>query len=138
MKQTDLFYTAPIATLFTEWGQKQALENIFALACKLSPEDEFPIRLGLAMTNHLLELQVDDACLAAAMLFPSLKNHPDFLQKLTDKLDSEIIKIINGAIHIEAIQQQRGEAAMHDQAFAEKFRKMLLTMINDTRVVLIK
>ncbi len=96
-----------------------------------------------AVADTLLELELDHEAVAAALILPVLRAHPDSVHELREKFGAVIAELAEGAVRmgelgalsagVESPQRPEAQAAQ-----LESLRKMLLAMVQDVRVVLIK
>ncbi len=87
----------------------------------------------LEVVSILADLRMDTVCLAAGMLHDVVEDTPTSIQGLKEQFGSEVAHIVEGVTKISRIHFLSRE----DQQ-AENFRKMLLAMVDDVRVVLVK
>ncbi len=95
---------------------------------------------GLLMAETLIALNCDTHAIAAALLYPTLFLNPNLTEQLEKEFDRSVLKLMLGALHMEAIHHVRNKkiklAAQQNQI--DNLRKMLLAMVDDIRTVLIK
>lgn len=87
----------------------------------------------LEVMNILAELRLDTVCLAAGMLHDVVEDTPTSVEGLEEQFGPEVAHIVEGVTKISRIHFLNPE-----QQQAENFRKMLLAMVDDVRVVLVK
>jgi guanosine-3',5'-bis(diphosphate) 3'-pyrophosphohydrolase len=87
----------------------------------------------LEVMNILAELHMDTVCLAAGMLHDVVEDTPTSVEGLEEQFGAEIAHIVEGVTKISRIHFMSPEEQQ-----AENFRKMLLAMVDDVRVVLVK
>ncbi len=95
---------------------------------------------GEAYINHplqvaliLAELHVDAKTLAAAVLHDVIEDTPVTRAELEVRFGSDVAHLVDGVSKLTQIS-----FPTHAEAQAENFRKMLLAMVDDIRVILIK
>ncbi|MDX2127420.1 MAG: bifunctional (p)ppGpp synthetase/guanosine-3',5'-bis(diphosphate) 3'-pyrophosphohydrolase [Chloroherpetonaceae bacterium] len=88
-----------------------------------------PVEVAKIMLN---ELPLDDVSVAAALLHDVIEDTDYSLDDLNEEFGEEVAAIVEGLTKI------AGFFANREIKEAESFRKMLLSMINDIRVILIK
>jgi guanosine-3',5'-bis(diphosphate) 3'-pyrophosphohydrolase len=87
----------------------------------------------VAVAGVLAEQKVDVETLIAAILHDTVEDTPLTLVALADEFGDTVAELVDGVTKLDKLQfQDRREAA------AESFRKMLLAMARDLRVILIK
>ncbi len=87
----------------------------------------------VAVAGVLAEQKVDVETLIAAILHDTVEDTPLTLADLADEFGDTVAELVDGVTKLDKLQfQDRREAA------AESFRKMLLAMARDLRVILIK
>jgi GTP diphosphokinase / guanosine-3',5'-bis(diphosphate) 3'-diphosphatase len=79
------------------------------------------------------EIGLDAASIAAALLHDVVEDTPYTLDDIERLFGTTIAKIVDGLTKISAIEQERDVSLQ-----AENFRKMLLTLNDDVRVIIIK
>jgi guanosine-3',5'-bis(diphosphate) 3'-pyrophosphohydrolase len=87
----------------------------------------------LNVSKMLADLGFDAKVISAALLHDTVEDTGITLEKLEKTFDAEIADLVDGVTKISRI---RSENIKHRQA--ENIRKMLLSMTNDIRVILIK
>ncbi len=87
----------------------------------------------VAVARILAELRMDYQCLMAAILHDVIEDTPTAKDQLAEEFTPEIAELVDGVSKLAKIgSQSRAEAQ------AENFRKMMLAMTRDIRVILIK
>ncbi|WP_323027582.1 RelA/SpoT family protein [Gelidibacter japonicus] len=80
------------------------------------------------------EIGLDATCIAAALLHDVVEDNPDYtLADIEEKFGRTVARIVDGLTKISSLSK---EADVSTQA--ENFRKMLLTLNDDVRVIIIK
>ncbi len=105
------------------------------------PFIEHPVQTAL----YLAELKLDSKALAAALLHDVMEDCNVEMAELVEKFGEEVAKLADGVTKLtktEAVAEERGlwfgSGSEDDVAQAATLRKMLMTMAEDIRVVLIK
>jgi GTP pyrophosphokinase len=94
---------------------------------------------GLEIAEIVLQLQLDQAAVAAAMLSTVMSYAHVTPEKITEHLNDEILQLLKGVQQMETLRQIQKEIVQrHDYTQIDRLRKMILAMINDVRVVLIE
>ena len=87
----------------------------------------------VAVALELAEMHLDAQAIAAALLHDVVEDTPATLDSIRDQFGEEIALLVDGVSKLDQIQfRSRAEAQ------AESFRKMMLAMIGDIRVILVK
>ncbi|MDP1698377.1 MAG: bifunctional (p)ppGpp synthetase/guanosine-3',5'-bis(diphosphate) 3'-pyrophosphohydrolase [Xanthomonadaceae bacterium] len=87
----------------------------------------------VAVASILAELRLDDETLCAAILHDALEDTPLSRVEIADAFGESVAELVDGVTKLDQLRfSSRQEAA------AESFRKMLLAMARDLRVILIK
>ena len=95
------------------------------------------LKEGLAMAGILLELELDNEALAAALLYPALHHGELAMDDIAEQLGESIAKLLRGVQQMNALDTLLAtQNKAHTQL--ENLRKMLLAMVDDVRAVLIK
>jgi guanosine-3',5'-bis(diphosphate) 3'-pyrophosphohydrolase len=97
-------------------------------------------RSGEEFINHpfgvakiLAELRLDEPTIAAALLHDVVEDTEQDLKAVKDEFGDEIAQLVDGVTKLTRIQFQSRE-----QAEAENYRKLIVAMAEDVRVILIK
>jgi GTP pyrophosphokinase len=87
----------------------------------------------VAVAQELGEMHLDSEAICAAILHDVVEDTPATLEEVENKFGEEVALIVDGVSKLDQIQfRSRAEAQ------AESFRKMMLAMIEDIRVILVK
>ncbi|RZV33270.1 MAG: HD domain-containing protein, partial [Chromatiales bacterium] len=87
----------------------------------------------VAVAHELAEMHLDSEAICAAILHDVVEDTPASLEEIQEKFGEEVALIVDGVSKLDQIQfRSRAEAQ------AESFRKMMLAMIEDIRVILVK
>ncbi len=95
------------------------------------------LQQGLGMAEILLELNLDKESIAAAALYNCVQDADLDLKQISEQLNPQVSKLIQGVLHMDAIHSL-ADHAKFDQPQLERIRKMTLAIAEDMRVVLIK
>lgn len=87
----------------------------------------------VAVAGILAELHLDTPTLIAAMLHDVVEDTPTTKQQIAEQFGKTVAELVDGVSKLDKIEFQ---TATHAQA--ENFRKMLLAMSQDVRVILVK
>src|SRR5713101_7732083 len=114
------------------------LERAFAFAARAHEgqqrrSGEPFIEHPFAVARILAELHLDEETLAAAMLHDVVEDTGVDAEQLKAEFGDEVAKLVDGVTKLTRIQFQSRE-----QAEAENYRKMIVAMAQDPRVILIK
>jgi GTP diphosphokinase / guanosine-3',5'-bis(diphosphate) 3'-diphosphatase len=96
-----------------------------------SGEDFVHHPYGVALV--LANLRLDEQTLAAALLHDVVEDTDTTLDEVRDEFGDEIAQLVDGVTKLTRVQFQSRE-----QAEAENYRKMVVAMAEDVRVILIK
>ncbi len=87
----------------------------------------------VAVAQDLADMHLDAQAIAAAILHDVVEDTEASLDDIEDKFGTEVAQLVDGVSKLDQIQfRSRAEAQ------AESFRKMMLAMIEDIRVILVK
>jgi GTP pyrophosphokinase len=87
----------------------------------------------VAVAQELAEMHLDSEAICAAILHDVVEDTPATLGEIQEKFGEDVALIVDGVSKLDQIQfRSRAEAQ------AESFRKMMLAMIEDIRVILVK
>ncbi|HVY53716.1 MAG TPA: bifunctional (p)ppGpp synthetase/guanosine-3',5'-bis(diphosphate) 3'-pyrophosphohydrolase [Gammaproteobacteria bacterium] len=94
---------------------------------------------GLEIAEVILQLKLDQAAVAAAMLTPVISYAHITPEKISEHLNNEVLLLLKGIEQMETLRSiQKGIVQRHDYTQIDRLRKMILAMVNDVRVVLIE
>ncbi|NVJ50031.1 MAG: GTP diphosphokinase [Gammaproteobacteria bacterium] len=125
-------------------AQQQAIiESSFSLAKALFSQNasaESYFSEGLEIADTLIHLHVDAVTLSAAIIYPMFQHGVITKEALAEKLNPEVAKLCDGVLAMDAISalQSKNLNRKSDQNQTDNFRKMLLAMVDDVRLVLVK
>ncbi len=132
------------ATLFKEWSGYLKPEDVTRLETaydfsKAAHSGQFRdsgdpyISHPLAVANILAQLHLDSQALTAALLHDVMEDTSVTKAEISRKFGKPVAELVDGVSKLDRI-----EFETHEEAQAENFRKMLLAMARDVRVILIK
>src|SRR6188508_1971347 len=87
----------------------------------------------IAVADILADLHLDGATIAAAILHDVVEDTPSSMAEVEQKFGKEVAEIVDGVTKLDQIQFKSRKEAQ-----AESFRKMLLAMVRDIRVIMVK
>ncbi len=87
----------------------------------------------IAVARILAEMRLDHQSISAAILHDVIEDTPTAREQLVEKFGEEIAHLVDGVSKLTNIQ-----SISKAEAQAESFRKMILAMVKDIRVILIK
>lgn len=87
----------------------------------------------IAVAQELAEMRLDAQAITAAILHDTVEDTTTSLDDISKKFGSEVALLVDGVSKLDQIQF-RSQA----EAQSESFRKMMLAMIEDIRVILVK
>jgi GTP pyrophosphokinase len=120
------------------------LENTCLLAKKTSKGlttfyGQSCIEQGLEMAEIILGLHLDQQAVAAALMMSTMQHTKMSTETVAQKLGDNVAKLIQGAQQMSAIHKLPINIdKVRDTIQIDRFRKLLLAMASDIRVVLIK
>ena len=105
-----------------------------------TPMGESVLTFGLEIAENLVSLNMDTETLCAAIVYPSVQYGDIKHSKISAKLGKVVAKLVKGVTGMDAIRslQSENSAKIISADDLERLRKMLLAMVDDTRVVVIK
>ena len=87
----------------------------------------------VAVATLLADLHLDQQTVMAALLHDVLEDTPNSKEELASRFGEEVAELVDGVSKLDQVKfRSRAEAQ------AESFRKMLLAMVGDIRVILVK
>jgi guanosine-3',5'-bis(diphosphate) 3'-pyrophosphohydrolase len=87
----------------------------------------------VATAAILADLRLDADTLIAAILHDVIEDTPTPKDQLAERFGADVAELVDGVTKLDAVQFKNREEAQ-----AESFRKMLLAMVRDLRVILVK
>lgn len=114
---------------------------------KLTAVSDIPERLlvGQEMVEILCQLNMEDATLQAALVFPYCEQHALSEDDIFEEFGAEIRDLVVGVRRMDAIKSLHarkvngsGFAEKSDEQHIDSIRRMLLAMVEDVRAVVIK
>ena len=87
----------------------------------------------IAAANILADLHVDAETIIAAILHDVIEDTPAEMEQLVEQFGREVADLVDGVTKLDQIKFKSRQEAQ-----AESFRKMLLAMVRDIRVILVK
>ena len=87
----------------------------------------------LAVTDLLVDQQMDMACLVTGLLHDVVEDTPITLEELRKQFGDEVARCVDGVTKLSKLNMYSREERQ-----AESVRKMLLAMVSDIRVVIVK
>src|ERR1700691_3708368 len=117
---------------------RERVEDAFVFACehhaaqrRKSGEDFIVHPVGVARICAGMRLDTETLC--AALLHDTVEDTSASIEEVRERFGEEIAKIVDGVTKLTGITFQS-----HDEAQANNFRKMMVAMATDVRVILIK
>ncbi len=87
----------------------------------------------VAVAGLLADLRLDAQTMVAAILHDIMEDTPNTKEEITARFGREVAELVDGVSKLDQVQfRSRAEAQ------AESFRKMLLAMVRDIRVIMVK
>jgi guanosine-3',5'-bis(diphosphate) 3'-pyrophosphohydrolase len=87
----------------------------------------------LEVADILADLRLDTVAIAAGLLHDIVEDTPNTIEKVRELFGEEVAHVVEGVTKLSALQFSSSEERQ-----AESFRKMLLAMVDDIRVILVK
>jgi len=91
------------------------------------------IQHPIAVALLLAELRLDHECICAAILHDTIEDTPISYTQLNNDFNATIAFLVDGVTKLDQVKFRTRQ-----EATAESFRKMILAMVSDLRVLLIK
>ena len=123
---------------FEEWLQSLSLKE--ETKQKLRDVSDTPeiLLIGQEMVEILHELNMDDETLQASLVFPYCQMHDLSDEQVGEAFGRGIQGLVSGVRRMDAIKSLQARGAKSDEGQIDNIRRMLLTMVEDVRSVLIK
>jgi GTP pyrophosphokinase len=87
----------------------------------------------LEVAEILADLRLDAVAIAAGLLHDVVEDTPNTIERIRELFGDQVAHVVEGVTKISALQ-----FASSEERQAESFRKMLLAMVDDIRVILVK
>src|SRR5688572_16445393 len=87
----------------------------------------------LEVADLLADLRLDVVAIAAGLLHDIVEDTPTTIERVRELFGEEVAHVVEGVTKLSALQ-----FASSEERQAESFRKMLLAMVDDIRVILVK
>jgi guanosine-3',5'-bis(diphosphate) 3'-pyrophosphohydrolase len=117
---------------------RERVQDAFVFACehhaaqrRKSGEDFIVHPVGVARICAGMRLDTETLC--AALLHDTVEDTQASIEEVRERFGDEIAQIVDGVTKLTGISFQS-----HDEAQAENYRKMMVAMATDVRVILIK
>jgi GTP diphosphokinase / guanosine-3',5'-bis(diphosphate) 3'-diphosphatase len=87
----------------------------------------------LEVADILADLRLDVVAIAAGLLHDIVEDTPNSIEKVRELFGEQVAHVVEGVTKLSSLQ-----FASSEERQAESFRKMLLAMVDDIRVILVK
>src|SRR6186997_172757 len=87
----------------------------------------------LEVADLLADMRLDVVAIAAGLLHDIVEDTPNTIEKVRELFGEQVAHVVEGVTKLSALQ-----FASSEERQAESFRKMLLAMVDDIRVILVK
>ncbi|MEO7190558.1 MAG: bifunctional (p)ppGpp synthetase/guanosine-3',5'-bis(diphosphate) 3'-pyrophosphohydrolase [Vicinamibacterales bacterium] len=87
----------------------------------------------LEVADILADMRLDVAALAAGLLHDIVEDTPNTIEKVRELFGEQVAHVVEGVTKLSSLQ-----FASSEERQAESFRKMLMAMVDDIRVILVK
>jgi guanosine-3',5'-bis(diphosphate) 3'-pyrophosphohydrolase len=87
----------------------------------------------LQVADLLADMRLDVVAIAAGLLHDIVEDTPNTIEKIRDLFGEQVAHVVEGVTKLSALQFSSSEERQ-----AESFRKMLMAMVDDIRVILVK
>lgn len=137
----DVFLISDLCALLEEYLEPEQVKAVYEAYLFGAEAHEGQRRLSgepyiyhpLAVARILAEMRLDHQTIAAAILHDVIEDTPTAKEQLVSQFGEEIAELVDGVSKLTHIEfESKAEAQ------AENFRKMMLAMVQDIRVILIK
>src|SRR6187549_1734142 len=87
----------------------------------------------LEVADILADLRLDTVALAAGLLHDIVEDTPNTIERVRELFGEQVAHVVEGVTKLSTLQFSSNEERQ-----AESFRKMLMAMVDDVRVILVK
>ena len=141
MEQSPSFLISDLCAMLEDYLEPAQIQEIYQSYLFGAEAHEGQRRLSgepyiyhpLAVARILAEMRMDHKTLIAAILHDVIEDTPTAKEHLAEHFGDEVAELVDGVSKLTHI-----EFESKAQAQAENFRKMMLAMVQDIRVILIK
>ncbi|MCL4162949.1 UNVERIFIED_CONTAM: hypothetical protein GTU68_052610, partial [Idotea baltica] len=92
----------------------------------------------IAVANLLADLRLDDATIATALLHDVVEDTSATQSGLSEQFGDEISDLVAGVTKLSEIERREAVLTTREEAQAENFRRLILAVAQDARVLLVK
>ena len=92
----------------------------------------------ITVANILTEFHLDDASIATALLHDVVEDTPVTRDDIASEFSAEIADLVTGVTKLSKIEEREAFVGTREEAQAENFRKLILAVAADARVLLVK
>ncbi|HIJ22227.1 MAG: bifunctional (p)ppGpp synthetase/guanosine-3',5'-bis(diphosphate) 3'-pyrophosphohydrolase [Gammaproteobacteria bacterium] len=136
-----MFLISDLLTILESYLEQEQVRKIYAAYLFSAEAHNGQSRLTgepyiyhpIEVARILAEMHIDHTTIIAALLHDVLEDTDHSKRELTERFGSEVTELVDGVSKLTRIQMESPQ-----QAQAENFRKMMLAMTRDIRVILIK
>src|SRR5512143_3469959 len=141
MRSGPVFLISDLCTQLEAYLERQQVAEVYRAYLFGAEAHEGQRRLSgepyiyhpLAVASILGEMRLDYQTIMAAILHDVIEDTPTLKEQLAEQFGSEVAELVDGVSKLTHIEfESKAEAQ------AENFRKMMLAMVRDIRVILIK
>ena len=140
-KQPSRFLISDLCALLETYLKPKQVKNIYRAYLFSASAHEGQTRLTgepyiyhpLAVAKVLAELHMDVQTIAAAILHDVIEDTETAKEQITQEFGNEVAELVDGVSKLSNL-----EFESKIEAQAENFRKMMLAMVKDVRVIIIK
>jgi len=137
----DVFLISDLCAMLEEYLEPEQVKEVYQAYLFGAEAHEGQRRMSgepyiyhpLAVARILAEMHLDHETIIAAILHDVIEDTPTAKEQLVERFGEEIAELVDGVSKLTHI-----EFETKAQAQAENFRKMMLAMVQDMRVILIK
>ncbi len=135
----------PSRPSFERWLESLALSATTKEKLRNISSDPERLLVGQEMVEILHQLNMDDATLQAALVYPYCQEHALDEEQIQSQFGDEICQLVVGVRRMDAIKALHarrndtdGHTGKSDEQHIDSIRRMLLAMVEDVRAVVVK
>ena len=92
----------------------------------------------IAVANLLADLRLDDASIVTALLHDTVEDTDATLDQIAENFGADVAELVAGVTKLSEIEKREAVLESREETQAENFRRLILAVAQDARVLLVK